>query len=165
MSWKSIPVLMMRNARWCAWMRPQNSSLPKPERRWPMKPGLPARYDYEYKRGGTASLFMLFAPLEGLSACGRQGQRTSKDYAHVLKDLSDVHFAGAEKIVLVQDNLNTHTPASLTKPLSLKRRAVSLSGSSGVIRQNTAVGSTWPKRNWLSSPNSASTSASKIRQR
>ena len=79
----------------------------------PMKPGLPARYDYEYKRGGTASPFMLFAPLEGFRHVAVRDQRTSKDYAHVLKDLSDVHFAGAEKIVLVQDNLNTHTPASL----------------------------------------------------
>ena len=40
-------------------------------------------------------------------------QRTAKDYARVLKDLSDVHFAKAEKITLVQDNLNTHTSASL----------------------------------------------------
>ena len=79
----------------------------------PMKPSLPARYDYEYKRGCTASLFMLFAPLERFPHVAVRDQRTSKDYAHVLKDLSDVHFAGAEKIVLVQDNLNTHTPASL----------------------------------------------------
>jgi hypothetical protein len=79
----------------------------------PMAPGLPARYDYEYKRNGTASLFMLFAPLEGWRHTEVRDQRTSKDYAHVLKDLSDVHFAKAEKIVLVQDNLNTHTPASL----------------------------------------------------
>ena len=79
----------------------------------PMKPGQPARYDYEYKRGGTQSLFMLFAPLEGWRCVKVKDQRTSKDYALVLKDLSDVHFAKAEKIVLVQDNLNTHTPASL----------------------------------------------------
>ena len=79
----------------------------------PMKPGQPARYDYEYKRGGTQSLFMLFAPLEGWRWVEVKDQRTAKDYARVLKDLSDVHFAKAEKITLVQDNLNTHTPASL----------------------------------------------------
>jgi hypothetical protein len=79
----------------------------------PMKPGQLARYDYEYKRNGTASLFMLFAPLEGWRHVEVKEQRTSKDYARILKDLSDVHFAKAEKIVLVQDNLSTHTPAAL----------------------------------------------------
>ena len=73
----------------------------------PMKPGQPARYDYEYKRDGTQSLFMLFAPLEGWRCVEVKDQRTAKDYAHVLKELSDVHFEKAEKIILVQDNLNT----------------------------------------------------------
>ena len=79
----------------------------------PMRPGQPARYDYEYERHGTASLFMLFAPLEGWRHVKVTERRTAVDYAHVLKELSDIHFAKAEKIVLVQDNLNTHTPASL----------------------------------------------------
>jgi len=79
----------------------------------PMQPGQPARYDYEYERNGTASLFMLFAPLEGWRHVKVTERRTAVDYAHVLKELSDVHFAQAEKIVLVQDNLNTHAPASL----------------------------------------------------
>ena len=79
----------------------------------PMKSSQPARYDYEYKRNGTTSLFMLFAPLEGWRHVEVKEQRTSKDYAHVLKSLSDVHFAKAEKIVLMQDNLSTHTPAAL----------------------------------------------------
>ena len=79
----------------------------------PMQPGQPARYDYEYERNGTASLFMLFAPLEGWRHVKVTARRTAVDYAQVLKELSDVHFPKAEKIVLVQDNLNTHTPASL----------------------------------------------------
>ena len=79
----------------------------------PMQPGQPARYDYEYERNGTASLFMLFAPVEGWRHVKVTERRTALDYAHVLKELSDVHFPKAEKIVLVQDNLNTHTPASL----------------------------------------------------
>jgi hypothetical protein len=78
-----------------------------------MAPGRPARHDYEYKRNGTASLFMLFAPLEGWRHVTVIPQRAAIDYAHVLKQLSDVHFPKAETIVLVQDNLNTHTPASL----------------------------------------------------
>jgi hypothetical protein len=79
----------------------------------PMRPGLPARTDYEYQRNGTANLFMLFAPLEGWRQVKVTDRRTAVDFAHVLKDLSDIHFAQAEKIVLVQDNLNTHAAASL----------------------------------------------------
>ena len=79
----------------------------------PMQPGQPARYDYEYERNGTANAFMLFAPLEGWRHVKITERRTSIDYAQVLKELSDVHFGKAEKIVLVQDNLNTHSPASL----------------------------------------------------
>ena len=79
----------------------------------PMQPGQPARSDYEYERNGTANAFMLFAPLEGWRDVKVTERRTCVDYAQVLKELSDVHFAKAEKIVLVQDNLNTHSPASL----------------------------------------------------
>ncbi len=79
----------------------------------PMRPGQPARFDYEYKRNGVANAFMLFAPLEGWRAVKVTDRRTAVDYAHVLKDLADIHFAAAEKIVLVQDNLNTHASASL----------------------------------------------------
>lgn len=79
----------------------------------PARPGRPVRYDYEYERNGTASLFMLFAPLEGWREVKVTKRRTTIDYAQVLKELSDVHFAKAERIVLVQDNLNTHNPASL----------------------------------------------------
>jgi hypothetical protein len=78
-----------------------------------MQPGQPARHDYEYKRNGVANLFMLFAPLEGWRHVEVTERRTAVDYAHILRDLSDIHFPKAEKIVLVQDNLNTHAPASL----------------------------------------------------
>jgi len=79
----------------------------------PMQPGQPARHDYEYKRNGTANLFMLFAPLEGWRHVEVTERRTAIDYAKILRDLSDIHFPNAEKIVLTQDNLNTHVPASL----------------------------------------------------
>lgn len=79
----------------------------------PMKPGQLARSDYEYERNGTANLFMMFAPLEGWRHVKVTDRRTSVDYAHALKDLSDIHFTDADRIVLVQDNLNTHTKASL----------------------------------------------------
>jgi len=77
------------------------------------KPGQPARHDYEYERNGTANLFMMFAPLEGWRHVKVTDRHAAIDYAWVLKELSDTHFPGASKIVLVQDNLNTHKPASL----------------------------------------------------
>ena len=79
----------------------------------PAKPGQPARHDYEYERNGVANLFMIFAPLEGWRRVEVTDRHAAVDYAKVLKDLSDVHFPAAEKIVLVQDNLSTYTPASL----------------------------------------------------
>jgi len=78
-----------------------------------MKPGQPARHDNEYKRNGTRNMFMLFAPLEGWRHVEVTERRTAVDYAHILKKLSDEYFPDAEKITLVQDNLNTHKPASL----------------------------------------------------
>jgi hypothetical protein len=79
----------------------------------PAKPGHPARHDYEYERNGTANLFMMFAPLEGWRHVEVTDRHTSVDDAQILKDLSDKHCPKAKKIVLVQDNLNTHKPASL----------------------------------------------------
>ena len=77
------------------------------------KPGQPGRHDYEYRRNGTANLFMMFAPLEGWRHVKVTDRHAAVDYAQVLKELSDTHFPGSAKIVLVQDNLNTHKPASL----------------------------------------------------
>ena len=79
----------------------------------PAKLGQPARHDYEYERNGVANLFMVFAPLEGWRHVKVTDRHTAIDYAHVLRDLSDTHFSDAVKIVLMQDNLNTHKPASL----------------------------------------------------
>ena len=92
----------------------------------PMKRGRPARVDYEYERNGTANLFMLFAPLEGWRHVEVTDRHTAIDYAHVLKDLADRHFPHVKTIVLVQDNLNIHSKASLYEafPASEARRLV-----------------------------------------
>lgn len=90
------------------------------------KPGQPARHDYEYRRNGTANIFMIFAPLEGWRHVKVTDRHTAVDYADVLRELSDQHFPDAAKIILVQDNLNTHKPASLyeTFPAAEARRLV-----------------------------------------
>jgi len=79
----------------------------------PAKPGQTAREDYEYKRNGTANLFMLFEPLVGWRHVKVTDRRTKIDFAHVIKELVDELDPDAEKIVLVMDNLNTHKIASL----------------------------------------------------
>ena len=92
----------------------------------PMKEGQTARLDYEYKRNGTANLFMMSAPLEGWRHVKVTDRRTAVDYARALKEMSDIHFPNAPKICLVQDNLNTHAPASLYEafPAAEARRLV-----------------------------------------
>lgn len=75
--------------------------------------GHPARVDYEYERNGVADLFMLFEPLTGRRIVRVTLRRTRRDWAMLIKELCDEIHPGAEKIVLVMDNLNTHAPASL----------------------------------------------------
>ena len=81
----------------------------------PLMPGKPYRYDPEYRRNGVSNLFMIFAPLLGFRHVEVTDQRTSIDFAHICRDIVDVHFPDAEKILLVCDNLNTHKPGSLYK--------------------------------------------------
>jgi hypothetical protein len=73
------------------------------------------KYDFEYKRNGTANLFMVCAPLEGWRHVEVTDRHTAVDFAEVLRKISDEFFPLAEKIVLVLDNLNTHNFASLYK--------------------------------------------------
>ncbi len=92
----------------------------------PMAPGRPARYDYEYERNGVAAVFMLTEPLRGWREVVVGDQRTAVDFAQVIKHLVDVHHPDADQIVLVMDQLNTHTPGSLYEafpPAEAKRLA------------------------------------------
>ncbi len=75
----------------------------------------PERFDYQYERNGTANLFMVCNPVEGWRTVEVTKQRTAIDYAHLLKKLVDDYYPEAFVITVVQDNLNTHTPASLYK--------------------------------------------------
>ena len=81
----------------------------------PVIEGSPSRYDSEYERNGVSNLFMIFAPLQGFRHVEVTDRRTSIDFAHICRDLVDVHFPDAEKITLVCDNLNTHKSASVYK--------------------------------------------------
>ncbi len=78
-------------------------------------PGQPQHYDYEYERAGTANNFMVTEPLAGWRKVNVRATKTALDLAHEVRELLDVDYPNAEKVVLVWDNLNTHTPASLYK--------------------------------------------------
>ena len=79
----------------------------------PMRPGDPLRIDSEYVRLGTCNLFMFCEPLRGSRHVRVTERRTKVDWAHALRGFLNEFYAEAEKIVLVMDNLNTHTPGSI----------------------------------------------------
>ena len=86
----------------------------------PAEPGQVEKYDYEYERNGTSNLFMMFAPLESWRKVKVTERRTMVDWAYCMRELVDVHFPEADKIVLVMDNLNTHKFASLYEAFAPK---------------------------------------------
>ena len=79
----------------------------------PVEPGKPKRLDAEYRRCGTASIFMMTAPLENKRHVRVRQHRTRIDFAQVIRELCNDLYPEAEKIILVMDNLNTHNTASL----------------------------------------------------
>jgi hypothetical protein len=79
----------------------------------PTRTGDVAKYDCEYERNGTSNMFVFFAPLEAWRHVKVTDRRTMIDFAYCMRDLVDIHFPEAEKIVMVMDNLNTHKFASL----------------------------------------------------
>ena len=89
----------------------------------PATEGCPARIDSEYERNGTANLFMMSEPLGGWRHVKVTERRTKIDFAEVVRELVDVHYPEAEKIVLVMDNLNTHHAASLDEAFRPARSA------------------------------------------
>lgn len=84
----------------------------------PAQPGLPERFDYEYVRNGVANIFCVCEPLLGTRALTVTDQRTRQDWARLIKNLVEVRHPDADKIVLVLDQLNTHSPASLYEAFS-----------------------------------------------
>jgi len=75
-------------------------------------PGRPARYDYEYRRCGVCNTFLACEPLAGKRMVKVSERRTKHEWAHFVEEIA-FHYKGAERITLVMDNLNTHTPGAL----------------------------------------------------
>ena len=77
------------------------------------EPGQPERYDTEYERNGVSNIFLACEPLRGKRQIKITDHRKKTDFAEFIKELVDVHYSNAKKIVLVMDNLNTHNGSSL----------------------------------------------------
>lgn len=84
-----------------------------------MKPGQVQRYDYRYKRNGTCCVMIALEPLAGKRIVQVKERKTKKDYARFMKMVEKAH-PKAQKIILVQDNLNTHNPSSFYEAFSPK---------------------------------------------
>jgi hypothetical protein len=107
------------------------------EKRVPIlaKPGCPQRYDYEYERRGVRNLFMFFEPKASWRHVDLRERRTACDFAQQMRKLADEHYPEAEKIRVVLDNLNTHTPAARsTRHSSHKRPGASSDAWSSITR-------------------------------
>lgn len=78
----------------------------------PMRPGQPARTDYEYVRNGVINIFMANEPLKGKRIVEVTESKTKQDWATFMKKIADQKYPNAKRITLVMDNLNTHTAAS-----------------------------------------------------
>ena len=84
----------------------------------PPRPGRVARVDYEYERHGVRNLFLAVEPLRGWRHVAATERRTKCDWANFMRELADIHYPAAERIILVLDNLNTHGPASFYEAFS-----------------------------------------------
>ena len=80
---------------------------------WPTEPGKPARIDYEYRRNGTANLFVFLDAHQPWRHVKVTERKTAHDFAHCMRELVDVHYPDAETVRVVLDNLSAHKPAAL----------------------------------------------------
>lgn len=108
----------------------------------PMAPGRPERVDYESERAGTASIFMFTEPHSGWRQVRANERRTKIDWALQVRDILDGRYADVPRVVLVQDNLNTHSRLALrsTRRSRQPRRGALRSGWRSTTRQSTAAG-------------------------
>jgi transposase len=120
-----------------------------------MKPGKVKKIDYEYEREGYCNIFLMIEPLTGKIVTQVTERRTKPDFAHFVKQICDEVYPEAEKLVVVMDNLNTHTPGALYQTFS-KEEAKRLTKKLEIhYTPNMEVGSIWQKsdfRSWGDKP-------------
>lgn len=122
-----------------AWMKSRFSFCRLPQRIPLQKDGVQYE-DYQYIRNGTASIFLFTEPLAGWRYADAQERRTSQDWAKQIEWLLTKQYPMAKKVVLVMDNLNTHSIASLYATFPPQRAEILPSAWIFIIRQSTGVG-------------------------
>ena len=114
--------------------------LEQTRRPWPAKPGTPAKEDYEYKRAGTRNIFVAVEPKGGRRAVAVTARRTKVDFVNFVGTLVNGVYAGARKVHLVLDNLNTHFRRSFEEVLGADQAAVTLAR---VVFHHTPKHASW----------------------
>ena len=126
---------------WCVSMKRVNNTSKRLDILSPMAQGTPRRYDAEYHRNGVSNLFMIFAPLQGVRHVQVTDQRTSIDFAHICRDIVDLHFPEAERIyarsAIISIRIN---PLHCIKPLNPMKPDASRKNFSSITRRNMEVG-------------------------
>lgn len=115
------------------------------ETRVPCEPGQPEKVDSVYVRNGVADIFMISEPLAGRRETVVTQTRTALDFAEILRYTCDALYPRAEKIVLVTDNLNTHSGLHYIRHFHRKKHGGWQNALNGITRQNTGAGWTWQR--------------------
>ncbi len=111
----------------------------------PAAPGQLERYDCEYKRNGTANLFVFLDAHRSWRKVKVTDRRTAEDFAHCMRDLTDLHYPEADRIRVVLDNLSTHSPAALYQALPAPEARRVLRRLEFHYTPSTPAGSTWSR--------------------
>jgi hypothetical protein len=109
------------------------------------KPGQLERYDYEYRRNGTANLFVFLDPHRPWRRVKVTERRTAQDYAQCMRELVDVHYPDATCIRVVQETCRPIRPARSTRPFRPPKPGAFCAASSSITRPSTRAGSTWSR--------------------
>jgi hypothetical protein len=106
----------------------------------PAGPGRPERYGCEYRRNGTANLFVFLDAHRSWRHVKVTAQRTVQDFAVCMRDLADIHYPNADRIRVVMDNLSTHTAGALCEIFPAQEAHASFSAWSFITHPSTPVG-------------------------
>ncbi len=121
MFWTFITSLVTPGGRWFVWMNSRSKLIRETRRPLPAQPGQPERVDYEYERNGTAAIFLFTEPLGNWAPGLRAGASHRVDWAEEIRRLLEEDYPQAEKVILICDQLNTHTVGHYIR-LFLQRR-------------------------------------------
>ena len=138
--WKPTKKPMILLAPLCAWTSRPVQLIGETRVPIPATKEHPKRVDYEYERKGTASIFLFAEPLSGFRQATARPRRTKDDWAQEVAHLLDNRYAGVDRVMLVCDNLNTHTMGAFYEAFAPSKPANTSDGSPSFTHPNTVVG-------------------------